>query len=119
MRNHALLLSILLSILVSIPTLGGCTEREPVEDDRDTPSCGEIATAMVDACADAFAELSQCLEAVDPSMCDPQNLAHGRCIEMAEGDIDVEAHDAAFSRYLCEVASMPSEDCEQRIAACE
>ncbi len=93
-----------------------CSTRAAVDD---APSCGDAAAAMLEQCADEFEALSECLDAGPADACDMQNVGHGDCIAMAEAVLDSAEHDAAFSRYLCEVDNEPSDDCENRIAACE
>ena len=83
------------------------------------PSCAELSATMVEQCADEFEVLFDCIDAAGVDACGQANLAHGECIDMAEGDATKEEHDAAFSRYLCDVADEPASDCEMRIAACE
>lgn len=98
--------------------LAACTAREASVADQG-PTCGETATAMVEACAEKLDELAACIEVASVDQCDMQNLAHGRCLDDARGDVDEELRDAAMSRYLCEVDDEPNDDCEERIAACE
>lgn len=101
----------LLGILLA--ALGcGSSSAEP------EPPCGELARALVEQCAEAYETLTTCIEASGAQACDPENLAHGRCVDGVEADYDEELHDPAFSRYLCEVGSMPADDCAERIAAC-
>ncbi|MFO0633619.1 MAG: hypothetical protein U0168_12280 [Nannocystaceae bacterium] len=87
----------------------------------EAPGCEDFAAAMVEQCADEYDALARCLAAASAEACDAANLAHGRCLHDAEasrGEPTVEEHDAAFARYLCEVAQEPADDCDARIAAC-
>jgi hypothetical protein len=113
--THRVRLPSLLSFALA---LAACADRAPADPD-ESPSCADLSAAMLEQCADEFEALFDCIDVAGVEACDAQNVAHGECIDTADGDATQQEHDAAFSRYLCEVADEPAPDCDMRIAACE
>jgi len=93
----------------------GCGSEDPPPE----PSCGDVVSALLTACSEAFEDLMTCVDAVGVEACNGENLAHGRCLDEVWADFDEDLHDPSFSRYLCELAPSPADDCPERIAACE
>jgi hypothetical protein len=112
--------------MISRIVLTGCLFVSTVGCSSDEPSappasmCLETADCMVEECSDEYHAFNGCLDATgDADQCDPQNLAHGRCLdECGYTDLPEAQRDAANARYLCEVQPGTG-DCSEETMTCE
>jgi hypothetical protein len=96
----------------------GCPAEGTLAQEQASP-CEEAAACMIDECGDELVDLQTCLDtAEDPGLCDPPNLAVGRCVDAcASADLAADDRDVAFSVYLCE-AGDEEDDCTEAWMAC-